>query len=167
MKNNIKKLSVLALLTAVSLVLFVVEMQIPPFTPIPGIKLGLANMITLFVLYRNVFKWSDAVLIVIVRVLLSGLITGNLFALLFSLSGGIAAVFTMLLFRKILSGKLIPVTSVAGAVAHNIAQITAAVLISGSGVLLYLPILIFGGILSGLLTGFTVTIIINRLKRYI
>jgi len=158
---KLQRLTTLALLTAVSLVLFMVEAQIPPMTPVPGIKLGLANIITLFILYDKKCKWRDAVLVVVVRVLLAGLITGNLFALLFSLSGGLAAVFTMILFRKIAP---IPATSVAGAITHNIAQIAVATAISGAGVLLYLPILIFGGVVSGLITGFAVTIIISRLK---
>jgi heptaprenyl diphosphate synthase len=155
-----RRLVTLSLLTAISLVLFVVEAQIPPLTPIPGIKLGLANMITLFVLHRSTFKASDAVIVVIARVLLAGLITGNLLSLLFSLAGGLAAVFSMIAFRKITPT---PVTSVAGAISHNIAQIAVAATISGSGVLLYLPILVFGGILSGLLTGFAVTVILKRL----
>jgi heptaprenyl diphosphate synthase len=163
-KLTASKLTLLALLTAFSLVLFMIEAQIPPFffVPIPGIKLGLANIITLFILYSDIFKKRDAVIITIVRILLSGLITGNLFALLFSFAGGITAVFTMIALHKFLP---IFAASVAGAIAHNAAQIAVAVFISGSSALLYLPILVFAGILSGLLTGFTVTIIITRLRR--
>jgi len=159
-----KKTVTLALLAAISLILFVVEMQIPPLTPLPGIKLGLANMITLFILHRKDFKATDAIAVVIVRVLLAALITGSLFTLIFSLGGAATAILVMLLFRKSFKGKLIPVTSVAGAIAHNLAQITVAVLIAGTGILLYLPLLMLSGILSGLLTGFTVAIIVRRLN---
>jgi heptaprenyl diphosphate synthase len=166
-----KKTVTLALLTAVSLILFIVEMQIPPIIPIGGVKIGLANMVTLFILYNRRSIWCDAlgapdaVLVVIARVLLAGLVTGSLFSLMFSFAGGITAVFTMLLFRKILRGKLIPVVSVAGALAHNTAQIAVAVLVYGGfGVLLYFPALVLSGILSGLITGFAAAIILKRMK---
>jgi heptaprenyl diphosphate synthase len=162
----IKKIVTLALLTAVSLILFVVESQFPPITPIPGIKLGLANMVTLFILYRKGFKAIDAVLVIAARVILAALITGSLFSLMFSFCGGIAAVLTMILFRKLLGNKLIPVTSVAGAIAHNITQLTVALLVYMSmGILLYLPALMLGGILSGLITGIAITTILRRLRR--
>ena len=165
-KINSKKIIILALFTAVSLVLFVVEMQIPPLSPVPGIKLGLANIVTLFILYKKESKPGDAFLVIIARVLLASLITGNLSALFFSFTGGIAAICTMLLFKKIFKAKLIPVTSVAGAISHNVTQAVVAVLVYNSkGILLYIPVLIFGGILSGLLTGFTAEIIIKRLRR--
>jgi heptaprenyl diphosphate synthase len=157
-----KKTIQLSLLTAVSLILFVVEAQIPPLTPIAGIKLGLANTVTLFIMYRGGFKGIDALLVVIARVLLAALIVGNLFALMFSFTGGVAAVLAMLLVRKALPAA---VTSVVGAVTHNLAQITVAVFISGTGVIVYLPVLILGSVLSGLITGFAVTIIIKRIRR--
>ncbi|MCL1866464.1 MAG: Gx transporter family protein [Oscillospiraceae bacterium] len=166
--NNNRKVSArnivfLSVLTAISLALFVAESQIPPLTPFPGIKLGLANTVTLFLLYRN-GKAADAVLVVTARVLLAGLVTANLLALLFSFCGGLSAVLIMGLCRRTFgeSRKLIPVTSVAGGITHNTAQTVAAVVISGTGVLLYFPVLILGGILSGLLTGITVTFIIGR-----
>ncbi|MCL2037317.1 MAG: Gx transporter family protein [Oscillospiraceae bacterium] len=160
--GKIEKLVSLGVLTAVSLVMFVIESQLPPITPFPGIKLGLANTVTLFILHRKAYKFADAVLVVIVRVLSAAFIVGNPSVLLFSLTGGISAVFAMLLFRMLLKGELIPVTSVAGALAHNMVQVAVAIFVSGAGVLPYIPVLILGGILSGLLTGFAVSIIIRR-----
>jgi heptaprenyl diphosphate synthase len=156
------KLVTLALLTAVSLVLFAVEMQIPPLTPLPGIKLGLANTVSLYVLYR--FKAGDALIVVIARVLLAAFVTGNPSALLFSLTGGIAAVLIMAAARSGLGRRgLIPAVSVTGAAAHNVTQIAVAVIIYGStSILLHLPAMILGGILSGLLTGFVVMLVIRR-----
>ena len=163
--NKRRKTVTLALFTAMSLILFVVEMQIPPLTPIPGIKLGLCNIIPLFILHKREYKAFDAVLVVFARVLLAGAITGSSTSLIFSLCGSLAAILIMIGFRKLFGGKLIPTTSVAGALAHNITQVTVAVVIySSTSVLLYLPILIFGAILSGLLTGFAVTLILRRLS---
>jgi heptaprenyl diphosphate synthase len=155
------KLTALSILTATALVLFTAEAYIPPLTPFPGIKLGLANIITLFILHRKDFSAIDALLVVIARVLLAGLVTGSLLTLAFSFSGGVAALFTMLLFRKVMCGKLIPIVSVAGAIVHNLTQISVAAIISGTAILLYLPVLILGAILSGLLTGFTVSFILR------
>ncbi|MCL2071365.1 MAG: Gx transporter family protein [Oscillospiraceae bacterium] len=156
-----KNIVVLALLTAVSLILFAVELQIPPITPIPHIKIGLANTVTLFILYKKGFGGADAVFVVIARVLLASLVTGSLFSLLFSFSGGIVAVLVMTSLKKLFPP---PVTSVAGALAHNLMQVAVAVFIYGGfGVLIYLPALVLGGIIAGLLTGFTMTIILSRL----
>ncbi|MDR0223392.1 MAG: Gx transporter family protein [Oscillospiraceae bacterium] len=164
-----RKLAVLALFTAVSLCLFVIEAQIPPLSPFPGIKPGLANAVTLFILYWKSggleFSGADVFAVVTARVLLSAFVTGGVFALLFSFTGGVAAVTAMLLFRRAFKGALIPVAGVAGATAHNLGQLAAAAAVYGSlSVLLYLPILILGGIASGLLTGFTAALILNRIK---
>jgi heptaprenyl diphosphate synthase len=162
--KNTRRITTLALLTTVSLVLFVAEAQIPPLTPLPGIKLGLANIVTLFILHNNMNKPADAVIVVIARVLLAGFVTGSLFTLMFSLSGGLAAVIVMLLFKKLLGGSLIHVTSVAGAVAHNLTQISIAAYISSAAIFLYLPALMLGAVLTGLLTGFTMIIILKHFK---
>jgi heptaprenyl diphosphate synthase len=161
------KIVTLALLTAISLVLFVVEAQIPPLVPqVPGIKMGLANIITLFILHRREFSAADAILVVIARTSLAALIIGSPSSLIFSLSGGIAAVITMLLFQRLFRSKLIPVTSVGGALAHNTAQVAVSMLVYGSrAILLYFPALILSGILSGLLVGFTVNILLKYIKK--
>ncbi|MDR0197054.1 MAG: Gx transporter family protein [Oscillospiraceae bacterium] len=167
---NARKLVMLALFTAVSLCLFVIEAQIPPLTPFPGIKTGLANIVTLFILYRKdarlKFSGMDVSAVVAARVLLSAFVTGGAFVLLFSFTGGMAAVAAMLLFRRIFKGGLIPVAGVAGAVTHNAGQLATAVFVYKSvSVLLYLPILVLGGIASGLFTGFTVKVVLNRLDK--
>lgn len=165
-----KKIAVLALLTAVSLVLYVVELQIPPLIPqIPGIKTGLANIVTLFILFgkpSNDFKAHDALLVVIARVVLSGLITGSMFAMMFSLSGGVISTVVMAALRRALPVLPPPVVSVAGALTHNFTQITvAAFIFGGLWVLVYLPALVLSGIASGLITGFAAAIIIRRLSQ--
>ena len=162
---NINKLVTLALFTAMSLALFVVELQLPTIIPaVPGVKLGLANIVTLFILHRKDFTAVDALLVVVARVCLAGFLTGNLFSLLYSFSGWIAALLVMIAFRKLFKSKLIPVTAVAGALAHNTMQICVAVFIAGAGMLLYLPVLVLSGILSGLLTGFATNLIIRNVK---
>jgi len=155
----------LSLLTAVSLCLFVIESATPPFVPLPGIKLGLANIITLFILFSGGFNTRDAAMSLTARILLSAFVTGSGTALLYSAAGGFCAFSVTALLRKVLKGELITTASVAGAAAHNAGQILAAAAVYGSsGVLLYLPILIFGGIVSGLLTGIAAAIIIKRIK---
>jgi len=161
-----RKYVYLALLTAMSLCLFAIEAQIPPVIPIPGMKLGLSNIITLFILHGKGFKTRDAAIALAARILLSSFITGSGTALLFSVIGGFFAFSAMALLKKALKGELIPAVSVAGAAAHNAGQITAAAIVYGSkSVLLYLPALILGGIISGLMTGFAAAIIIKRIKR--
>jgi len=161
-----KKTAYLALLTAISLCLFAAELLIPPIVPLPGVKPGLANVITLFILHSDGFKTRDALLVLIARVLLSAFVTGNVFAVLFGLTGGIAAVFAMAALRKAFKGETVPAVSVAGAVAHNVGQtLVAAAVYKSAAVLFYLPALTLGGIASGLFTGIIASVILKRIKR--
>ena len=163
MMNKTKKIVTLALLTAVSLVLFTVEAQLPAIPMIPYVKIGIANIITLFILHRNGFRFYDAIMVMTARVLIASLVTGNLFSLFFSFSGGMAALLVMLLFRRVFRNGLIWATSVSGAIAHISTQVLIAVLIyGGTGIFLYIPLLVFCSIISGLLTGFVTAIILKR-----
>ena len=162
--SKTKKLVTLSLLAAVALALFTVELLIPPITPFPWVKIGLANIITLFVLYRKEYTAYNALSVVIVRVLLAGLITGSPISLLFSFTGGVASLLAMVGLRKLAPTIPATITSVAGALTHNLAQIIVAVFVYGGfGVLLYLPGLVLGGIISGLITGFAIAIILRRM----
>ena len=151
-----KRLAVLAMFTAIALTIFVAEAQIPPIVPIPGVKLGLANIVTLYALYALGFP--SALAILLVRCTLGALFAGNASALLFSLLGGLAALGAMGLLRGA-KGLSIFGVSIAGAAAHNIGQVCAAMLTLGSSApLYYLPFLLlvslFTGALSGLITAF-------------
>ena len=147
-----KRISILALFTTIALAIFAVESMIPPIVPIPGIKLGLANIITLFLLLNGTSK--DALLVLIMRILLSSFAFGNAFSAIYSLTGGLLCFLAMYLLNCLLKGELIFLTSVIGALFHNFGQILVAYYITKvPGVLLDLPVLVISGILPGLFTG--------------
>lgn len=153
MKLTTRQLTVCALLTAMALGLSYLE-NLFPLTlaiPIPGVKLGLANIVTVFALY--VLGPAQALLILAARCLLGAMFAGNMNALLFSLLGGFAAMAAMIALAR--TGKLsIYGVSVGGAAAHNCGQITAAVLTLGNTApLYYLPILLAVALVTGALTG--------------
>ena len=148
----VKKLTVLALFTTLSLAIYAVESAIPPLVPIPGFKLGLANIITL-VLLRNASP-RDAFLVLIARVLLSALLFGQALSLLYSLAGGALSLAFMMLGTKLLQKKLFFLTGALGGLAHNMGQLIMALIVTSTpGVAAYLPFLILSGILTGLFTG--------------
>lgn len=147
-----KKLTSLALFSALSLAIYAAESAIPPLIPIPGIKLGLANIITLILLREAGTR--DALLVLVARILLSTLLFGSLFSLFYSLPGGLCSLLFMALSVKLLGDKLTFLTGAVGGLTHNISQLLTAYLVTSSpGVFVYLPHLILGGILTGLFTG--------------
>ena len=161
---NIRRLTELALLSAVALIIFVIELRIPNPFPIPGVKLGLANIVTVYAVFR--YRPSETAMIVTVRLLLGAMFSGNPSALLYSAAGAITCLCGMLLLRRILPEKQIWLCSVIGAMLHNIGQITAAVIIMQSfGVVAYLPILLVTGSLAGAFTGVCAQLLLNRIKR--
>ena len=169
MKIDTKKLALTAVFAVIALIIFVIEAQIPLTFAAPGLKLGLANIVILFVLFLgDNWKSRDVFMIFIVRVLLAALITGQLMSLIFSFTGGLFALIIMLVMKKVIKEPPIPVVSVGGAVCHNLGQITtAAVMMRSASVLAYLPALIAGGIISGLLTGIAVFILYETRPRFI
>lgn len=149
---NTKKLTALALLTTISLTIFLLEGILPPLVPIPGIKLGLANIVTLIVLVW--FGAKDAVLVTITRVLLGFFFAGTVMSLTYSLLGSFLSLTVMTVLHYFLGKKYIYITSIAGAIFHNIGQIIAAVLFTSTPYLVsYLPVLMISGIVTGLFTG--------------
>lgn len=147
-----KKLTTLSLLTALSLIIFLIESAIPPLVPIAGIKLGLANIITLTVLLN--FSAKDAIMVTISRILLGTFFTGSFMSLIYSFLGGALSLLTMILVNQFLSEKYIYLTSILGAISHNIGQITAAIILTSTPyVITYLPILMISGIVTGTFTG--------------
>ncbi len=147
-----KKLTTLALLTCVSLIIFVIESAIPPLVPIAGIKLGLANIITLAVLSN--FTPRDAIMVTIARVTLATIFTGTAISFLYSLFGAVLSLLIMIFTHKLFFGKYLYLTSIFGAIAHNAGQIIAAVIMTSTpAVLVYFPVLMISGIVTGLFTG--------------
>ena len=149
---GLKKLTTLALYTTLSLIIFAVESAIPPLVPIPGIKPGLANMITLILLRNTSVK--DTGLVLCARILLSSLLFGQAISLLYSLAGAFLSLITMAGINRLLHNRYIFLTSVIGGITHNLGQLLVAYLITKvAGVLLYLPFLILAGMVAGLFTG--------------
>ena len=147
-----KKLALMAVLTAIALTVFVIESQIPPIVPIPGVKLGLANMITLVAML--VLGRKEAGAILAVRILMGSMFAGGVSGFLFSLAGGTLAYLVMMLLVGIFPEKLLWVVSVFGAIAHNIGQLAVAVWVSGTpSIIVYGPALMASGIITGAFTG--------------
>ena len=149
---KMKRMVTLAMLTGVSLILFIIELRIPNLLPIPGVKLGLANIVTVYAVFR--YRPQETALMVTARILLGAMFSGTPSALLYSAAGAVCCLLGMLVLRHILPEKQIWLCSVIGAMLHNIGQITAAVIIMRSfGVIAYLPLLLVTGSLAGVFTG--------------
>ena len=158
-----KRLAELSVLTAVSLIIFIVELQIPNPFPIPGIKLGLANIITVFAVYH--YKAYEAAMIVGVRLVLGSIFGGNITALIYSSSGAFLCLLGMLLLKRILDEKHIWIASIFGAVLHNTGQIIAAIIVTQTvQIIAYYPFLLVSGCLAGLFTGLCAQLIMPRIK---
>ncbi|MCL2627576.1 MAG: Gx transporter family protein [Oscillospiraceae bacterium] len=166
----IKKLTLMSILTAVALIIFMVEAQIPIPIPVPGVKLGLANAVILFALFferkETDIKLTkvDAFAILLCRILLGALFTGRLVAFAYSLTGGLLAFTVQVVLKRFVTKKQIWVCGAAGAVFHNIGQIAAAVIITGTpSIALYLPMLIIAGIVTGVVTGLIAQLTLERI----
>lgn len=161
--KNTKRLVLLAMLTAVAMILSYVESLLPS-VGIPGVKMGLANIAVTFALFR--FGWKEAVALSLVRVVLVSLLFGSVGAMLYSLAGAVLSLAVMALLRRTDRFSTVGV-SVAGGVAHNAGQILMAMLILQTRQLLgYLPVLAVAGIGGGILTGLAAALLIRRIPEY-
>lgn len=159
-----KNLILTAILTASALVAFTIEAAIPPITPIYGIKLGIANVFTLFALYALGRRQASAVLFI--RILLGSIFTGQLVSFIYSITGGVLSFVLMILLKRFFSLNRVWVLSVLSAVMHNIGQLLAAVLITGTAqIFYYLPVLLISGIIAGALTGLCAQLVLIRFKK--
>ena len=164
MKLTTKNLALCAVLTALALGLSTLENLFPVslLVPLPGVKLGLANIVTVFALYQ--LGAVPALVILVARCLLGSLFAGNASALLFSLMGGIGAMLVMIALRRV-RGLSVYGVSIAGAAAHNIGQIGAVMIVlGGTAVLGYLPVLLGVSLLTGTLTGFVASLLFRAMK---
>lgn len=160
---NTKKLITTAIITAFALVAFVIESAIPPITPIYGIKLGVANIFTLFTLYTLGVKYAAAVLFI--RITLGSLLTGQIMSFVYSLSGGLLSFILMILLKRFFSSDNLWVLSILCAIAHNVGQLTTAVLVTLTPqIFYYLPVLIASAIAAGAVTGVASQLIIKRIS---
>lgn len=148
----LKRLTLLAFFTTIAMAVHYVESLLPVFVPIPGIKLGLANIITLIVLQS--FSAKEAFLVLLARILLVSFVFGQFVSLLYSLAGAILCLLAMWLINKLLKGDYLFLTSIFGALFHNMGQLLIAMLLTKSlAVLTYLPFFVLSAALTGLFTG--------------
>lgn len=160
---NVKKLTLMALLLAAALTVFVIEAHIPPPVPIAGVKLGLANVVTLAAMV-----WlgrREALTILTLRVILGSVFTGQAVSFLYSMGGGLLCFAAMSLALRLLGRQRLWAVSVFGALFHNLGQILVAALLTGSAaVFAYLPALVISGVVTGVFTGLTAQFVTSRLK---
>ena len=160
---TVRRLTRGAVLTAAALGIFIIELRIPSPVPIPGVKLGLANVVTLFAMF--LLGPGDTLAILLARILLGSIFAGQAMALAYSLAGGLLCWLVMLGLRHLLSFRQIWVCGVLGAAAHNIGQIGVAILVTGTpAILSYLPVLLVSAVLTGLFTGLCAQFAAGRLR---
>ena len=156
-----RKLTTLSLLCAIALTIFMVEAQIPPLVPIPGIKLGLANIVTVFAVFAIGPKEAAAVLFV--RIFLGAVFAGNFSTIFYSAAGGALAILTTIGLKFVLTQKQLWIAGVLGAMAHSIGQMIMAILITSTvSLIVYLPVMIVISILTGSFTGLCAQFLVNR-----
>ncbi len=159
-----KHVVLIGIYTTIALSIFIIEVQIPPVAPVPGIKLGLANIVTLFLISE--YNRRDAFIVLFLRIVLGCIFSGQAMTFFYSLAGGILCFVAMSVSNIILKGGNLWFTSIIGGVFHNIGQILVAMFVLKSGeVLFYLPILVFGGIITGFFTGTTVQFFISKTSK--
>ncbi len=156
-----KRIALLGLLTAIALTIFMIEAQIPAVVPIPGVKLGLSNIVTVFAVF-TLGPW-DGVAVLACRIFLGAVFAGNFSTILYSAAGGFLSILVTMGLRKVLKENQIWAAGCLGAIAHSVGQMIAAIAITRTpGLLVYLPVLVIISIFTGLFTGFCAQLLIKR-----
>ena len=156
-----RKLTLLSMLCAIALTIFMVEAQIPSILPLPGVKLGLANIVTVFTVFA--LSPRDGILVLAARIFLGAVFSGNFSTIFYSAAGGICAIGLTILLRMILKKNQLWVAGCLGAIAHSVGQMTMAILLLGTpSIIIYLPVMIIISIITGLFTGLCAQFLINR-----
>ena len=157
------KVAYFGVFTALALIFSYVESLIPIHMGIPGVKLGLANLIVVIALYKMSIK--EAYILSVVRIVLAGFMFGNLFAILYSLAGGMLSLTIMCILKKTNRFSVFGV-SMAGGVFHNVGQLVMAIIVLESvSIGYYFPVLLISGLLTGFVIGVIAHEIIKRLKK--
>ena len=163
MKLTTRKLTRMALLTAIALTIFMVEAQIPAPVPVPGVKLGLANIVTIFAVFTIGAK--EGALILAARIFLGAVFAGNFSTIFYSAAGGACAILVTIGLKRILTRSQLWVAGALGAVAHAVGQMAVAIALTATpGLLVYLPVLIATAIVTGLFTGLCAQFLVKRGK---
>lgn len=158
-----RRIAFLGLCVALSMILSYFESLIPPLVAVPGVKVGLPNLVMIFMLYKIGPK--ETVAVSLVRVVLVSILFGSVVSMIYSLVGAILSLTGMILLKK--TGKFSTLTvSVVGGVLHNIGQIlTAMAIMETSQIIYYLPVLLISGTIAGVVIGLTASLIVKRMER--
>ena len=161
--NELQRITRIALLTALSLILFILEGFLPLPLPVPGAKLGLAAIVTLIALY--LLPARDAALMLTLRIILASAFGGGLAPMIYSLAGGAASFAAMVLLKRYTQLSIVGI-SAAGGFLHNMAQLlVAAAVLETTALFVYAPVLGIVGILTGILIGITARGILQKISR--
>ena len=159
-----KKVAFMGLSIGLAMILSFVESQIPALVAVPGIKVGLPNLVIVFMLYRIGFK--EAVTVSIIRIILVSILFGNVQTLTFSLAGAVLSLIGMLLLKKLNWFSCITV-SIVGGILHNVGQIIAACIwTQTAAIAYYLPVLLISGVLAGALIGLISGLLVEKSKKW-
>ena len=157
-----RKLTAMALMTGAALMIHYVESLLPALVPVPGVKPGLANIVTLLALYM--FAPRDALLIVAARLILGAFVGGSFSALLYAAAGSAVSLAVMLPLARVLPPRYMYLASILGAAGHNLGQIAVAVAVTRTpSLVVYLPVLTLSGCIAGAFTGFCASFTYLRL----
>ncbi|MBR5230471.1 MAG: Gx transporter family protein [Firmicutes bacterium] len=158
-----RKLALGAMFAALALIFSYVEALIPIPVPIPGVKLGVANLVILIAIYRLGFRY--ALTINCIRIVVAGLLFSGVFGMIYSFAGGILSIVVMYLLYRTKLFSMVGI-SMAGGVAHNLGQLaTACLIVSNIRLMSYFAVLLFSGLISGILIGILAHLIENRLPK--
>ena len=161
--NRLQRITRIALLTALSLILFILEGFLPLPLPVPGAKLGLAAIVTLIALY--LLPARDAALMLTLRIVLASAFGGGLAPMIYSLAGGVASFAAMVLLKRYTQLSIVGI-SAAGGFLHNMAQLlVAAAVLETTALFVYAPVLGIVGIFTGILIGITARGILQKISR--
>ena len=158
-----KKVAMLGLTIALAMIMSYIEALVPLSFAVPGIKMGLANIVIIFVLYKIGTK--EAILVSLIRVILVSLLFSNVMSMAYSIAGAVLSLSVMWILKKTDKFSFVGV-SIAGGIMHNVGQIIMAVILLGTEqIALYLPVLIITGTVTGVVIGIVSGLVINRFKK--
>ena len=158
-----KKVAFLGMCIALSMILSFVESQIPPLAAVPGVKMGLPNIVMVFMLYKIGAK--ETAIVSIIRVILVGFLFGSPLSMIYSLVGATLSLIGMIILKK--TNFFAPITvSVVGGILHNVGQIaTACFVMDTAQIAYYLPVLLITGTIAGVIIGIVAALILKRLDK--
>jgi heptaprenyl diphosphate synthase len=158
-----KKVATLGLCIALSMVLSFIEHQIPPLVAVPGVKVGLPNLVMVFMLYK--IGWKETAVVSLIRVVLVSMLFGSVVSMAYGLVGATLSLIGMTLLKKTKLFSTIAV-SVVGGVLHNIGQIATACVVMGTAqIVYYLPVLLISGTIAGVVIGFVSGLLVKKLDK--